>query len=229
MNSTGTIFSITGALLTTGLLGLLVSQQAALSCPCAEIKSAGGDRRDFTVSEGLAFKNSAVYKKEFETAIRDARRACQKHTGEKYLSIVSDIDETVLDNSSYFKEHKDGGWNEWRGWVVEARAPLLKPTADLLSWARKNGFAIFFITGRPENERKETVANLLRAGLAYDGLFMRPEGDKGSPSDMKTKYRKQIADMGFKTIVNLGDQYSDLTGGYSEDCEKLPNKLYFIP
>lgn len=34
--------------------------------------------------------------------------------------------------------------------------------------------------------------------------------------------------MGFKIVVNIGDQVSDLVGGYALDCEKLPNKMYFV-
>jgi hypothetical protein len=34
--------------------------------------------------------------------------------------------------------------------------------------------------------------------------------------------------MGFKIVVNIGDQDSDLAGGFALDGEKLPNKLYFV-
>ena len=34
---------------------------------------------------------------------------------------------------------------------------------------------------------------------------------------------------GYKIIENIGDQYSDLTGGYSAATYKLPNPFYYIP
>lgn len=168
------------------------------------------------------------YKSEFEKAVADARKACQKHIGEKMVAIVSDIDETVLDNSEYFKAHPDGSWEAWDEWIKEAKAPTLKPSAEFLAWARQNGFAVFFITGRNEKDRPGTIANLVKAGLSYDGLYMRGDKDSSRAENMKAIYRKQIEDMGFKIIVSIGDQYSDLVGGYVEDCEKLPNKMYFI-
>ena len=227
MKSSGTIFSITKLSLSMAI-GFAVSAQALFACPCSEIKIPALGK-DFSISEGLAFMKTDGYKKEFDKAIADAREICEKHKGEKNLAIVSDIDETVLDNSKFFATQKQPGWEGWDKWVDSADDMTLKPTAEFLGWARKNGIAVFFITGRSENERKDTIANLVKAGIAYDGLYMRPDNDHSPAEDMKTIYRKQIAEMGFKTIVSIGDQFSDLAGGYAEDCEKLPNKMYFIP
>ena len=229
MNSRDTRASITIPALIACVMSLLACSQVAVACPCGEIKAPESTTRSFTIPDGLAYMKSPDYKKEFARAVSNAKQACRKHLGEKDVSIVSDIDETVLDNSPYFIENPNSAWTEWNKWMVESKAPPLKPTADFLAWARKNGFAVFLITGRSENARKDTIANLLRAGIVYDGLYMRPVGEHVSTQSMKTQWRKQIADLGFKTIVNIGDQYSDLVGGYAEDCEKLPNKLYYVP
>ncbi|MBX9688660.1 MAG: HAD family acid phosphatase [Candidatus Obscuribacterales bacterium] len=202
--------------------------QTASACPCHEVKVPSGPANDFTPKEGMEFRKTAQYKKEFSQAIADAKKACMKHLGEKDLAIVSDIDETVLDNQEYFKTHEKFAWEEFNNWVEEAKAPTLKQTADFLAWARKNGFAIFFITGRGEIDRRGTINNLVKRNIAYDGLYMRPTGDDSVAEDMKSRFRKKIQDMGYNIIVNIGDQYSDLAGGLSEDCEKLPNKMYFI-
>ncbi len=104
----------------------------------------------------------------------------------------------------------------------------MKQTAELLDWARKKGFAIFFVTGRPESLRAATIRNLVRNGIAYDGLYLRADKDNRSAIDVKTEIRRKIELMGFKVVVNIGDQVSDLVGGYAVDCEKLPNKIYFV-
>lgn len=178
---------------------------------------------------GLLFSHTKAYKQEFSQAIKDAKAAIQKHAGEKNLAIVSDIDETMLDNRAFFEKNPEFHWKEFDKWVNEAKAPSLKHTTSMLESARKKGIAIFLITGRMELLRAGTIANLVNNNIAYDGLYMRPDGNKAPAEEIKTAYRKKIEDMGFKIILNIGDQYSDLAGDHSEDCEKLPNKLYFIP
>ena len=183
-------------------------------------------------AEGLAYAKTDEYKKEFSNAVEEARKACEKHLkehpGERNMAVVADIDETVLDNRPYFETAKEFDWDKFVVWVEESKAPSLKQTVDFLDWARKNGFAIFLVTGRPENLRAATIRNMVRNGIAYDGLYLRAKDDKRSAIEVKSAVRKQIEEMGFKIVVNIGDQVSDLVGGYAVDCEKLPNKIYFV-
>ena len=227
MKSNSTAFGINIKSIILAGLSILLALPAAVSCPCTELK-VPEERPELSIKEGLDFSKSSQYKKEFSAAVADARKACEKHLGEKNLAIVSDIDETVLSNIPYFKTHADIGWDDWQTWLDSEGSTILKPTADWLAWARKKGFAIFFITGRKESDRMHTINNLIKAGIDYDGLYMRPDGNKAPAAEMKTKFRTDIENMGFKIIVSIGDQYSDLAGGHAEDCEKLPNKLYFI-
>lgn len=227
MKPNSTVFGIAIKSFLFSSLSILLAIPASFSCPCNELKPESRGP-DISAKDGLAYMKTAEYKKEFSKAIADARKACEKHLGEEHLAIVSDIDETVISNKEYFEKHLETGWSDWDEWLHSEKGTLLKPTADWLAWARKKGFAIFFITGRSEIDRKYTIGNLVKQGLNYDGLYMRPNGDKSPAAEMKSKFRKQIEDMGFKIIVSIGDQWSDLEGGYAEDCEKLPNKLYFI-
>jgi hypothetical protein len=41
--------------------------------------------------------------------------------------------------------------------------------------------------------------------------------------------RRTITRRGYRILANLGDQLSDLTGGYAERRYKLPNPMYFTP
>lgn len=71
--------------------------------------------------------------------------------------------------------------------------------------------------------------NLIKCGIAYDGLYMTRDQDKDlTAAQVKPPLRKAIEDLGFKIVVNIGDQWSDLVGGHAEHCIKLPNKLYFV-
>lgn len=224
MQHLGTIFNTTRIICLSFCATIAFSNQA-ISCPCSEIKVPESGP-EFAVAEGLSYMKTPEYRKEFSRAISSAYQACRKHKGEDNLAIVSDIDETVLSNKEYFENNQN--WDNWDNWESKSSAPVLKPTAEFLAWARKNGFVIFFITGRREKDRAVTIKNLAKAGIAYDGLYLRGDNDDSPAQTMKVAYRKQIEKMGFKIIVSIGDQYSDLAGGHAEDCEKLPNKIYFI-
>jgi predicted secreted acid phosphatase len=202
----------------------------AMACPCSEIPKPDPNKPELVRDAGIKYTYTAEYRKQFADAIADARKAVVEHMNEARPAVVADIDETILDNREEFETHPDFKWAEFERWMQKADAPTLKPTADFLGWARKQGFAVFLITGRPEHDRAATIQNLVRRGIAYDALYMRPGDDmKDVAEEVKTAWRKKIEDMGFKVVVNIGDQFSDLYGGYSIDCEKLPNKMYYIP
>jgi predicted secreted acid phosphatase len=202
---------------------------SAIGCPCSEIPKPQAPAEPLDQPAGLEFTHTPEYTKEFDAAIDGAKQAITKHAGEPKVAVVADIDETLLDNRPYFEKHLHSEWNQFHGWIDDAASPPLKPTADLLAWARDKGYAVFLITGRSENERLPTIENLLKQHIAYDGLYMRHNGDKRLAEVMKTEHREAIENMGFKIIMSIGDQFSDLYGGHAEDCEKLPNKMYFIP
>lgn len=215
-----------------GLLATVLSASSSSACPCSDFAPPKGDHLTASVSvkKGLQFSETPEYKQQFEEAIKAAKEACLKHDKQERLAIVSDIDETLLDNRDYFRtqlQAKDP-WAEFPSWVKQSKAPVLQQTADFLAWARKEGMAIFLVTGRTEDLRSDTIANLIHAGISYDGLYMRQVGDRRSAVDVKTEYRKGIEKSGFKIIVNIGDQPSDLLGEQSANCHLLPNEMYSI-
>lgn len=211
--------------------GNLALTPSANACPCSEVKPLEKVPAD-DLQGGLKFGESPEYKKEFDTAIKSAKKYVEdylkENKGERNLAIVSDIDETLLDNRPCLKDLKEWNWDQFHKWIAQAEAPTL-PTAEFLAWARKNGIAIFFVTGRTEKNRAATIKNLVFRNVAYDGLYLRAPGDKRKAGEMKTEYRKQIEDLGFKIVLNIGDQVSDLSGGHSQECTKLPNKMYYVP
>ena len=89
---------------------------------------------------------------------------------------------------------------------------------------------VFLISGRRPSQREATVANLKRYGITQvQGLYLRPEEDKNpSTVPFKSAARQAITDQGYRIILNIGDQWSDLEGGFSERRYKLPNPFYYI-
>lgn len=230
------LYKMSRFLLMVALSALLSYPAAAHAFPSSQARRY--EKAPFAVGNevGLQFMKTDAYKNEFNTAIEGAYAACRQFMKqppspqEKRVrpAVVADIDETLLDNREHFKAHKEFSWPAFESWIHEAKAPALDKTADFLQWARDNGFAVFLVTGRREGLRSSTIANLVHAKVAYDGLLMRKDGDKRGAESVKSELRKQIEDLGFTVVVNIGDQYSDLSGGYAIDCEKLPNRIYFV-
>jgi len=115
-------------------------------------------------------------------------------------------------------------------WIVLARAEPIRPVRELARFARSQGVAVFLLTGRPERLRAATEANLKAAGYEWTAVLLKPDA-LNSPSavDFKAPERKKLIDQGYVIVVNIGDQISDLDGGYAERTYKLPNPFYFVP
>ena len=186
--------------------------------------------------------SSGAYEAEFARVVGDATTWLEQRAKlVERPAIVLDIDETSLSNWSAYKVNGwarvvNGPCNLERGpcglraWQDAARAPALKPTLSLVKRARTLGVAVFFITGRPANLRDATERNLRAEGYEWDGVVLLPEGASfKSASDFKAPERRRLAEQGYTILISIGDQESDLAGGFAERTFKLPNPVYFIP
>jgi len=157
-------------------------------------------------------------------------------------AIVLDIDETSLSN---WRGYRLNGWARIlagpcdlergpcgiRAWQAMHLATAIVPTRRLVARARELGVAVFFITGRPAQFQGETETNLREQGYTWDGLFLLPQnfGHMTSAADFKAPARRRIVEEGYTIVLNMGDQESDLAGGFAERGFKLPNPVYFLP
>jgi HAD superfamily, subfamily IIIB (Acid phosphatase) len=158
-------------------------------------------------------------------------------------AVVFDIDETALSNWEALKANDfgriyNGGCDRLPhgpcgliAWDQRAQSTVIQPTMDVFTTARDSGAAIFFITGRGESQRAATDRNLQAVGYTgYTQLIMEPPGAHYiSAADFKAPQRAQIEQQGYTIIANLGDQPSDLDGGFAERTYQLPNPFYRIP
>ena len=91
---------------------------------------------------------------------------------------------------------------------------------------------VFFITGRADKYRAATVKNLEAAGYeGWRGLSLRVGPELAmSTVDYKSAERKKIMAAGYRIIMSVGDQWSDLDGSpRAEVSVKLPNPFYYLP
>ena len=94
--------------------------------------------------------------------------------------------------------------------------------------ARRLGVSVFFITGVPESQRAVTERNLQTQGFAnWQQLILRsPSLSSQSVDTYKSNARAQ----GYKLVLNVGVQWSDLKGNpEAEFSAKYRDPYYFLP
>ena len=143
----------------------------------------------------------------------------------KPLAIVTDIDETVLDNSPYDVKQslvgKDYEQKSWEEWTAMAKADTVPGARSFLKYAASKGVRIFYLTNRAETERKGTLANLVQKDFpdaVNEQLIL-----KGPVSSKETR-RQAIAEK-YQIIMLLGDNLSDFSSLFDKkpSDERLKN------
>ena len=196
------------------------------------------------------YKCSGEYERDFRQVIDQAisyvlKRTDQIAKGSQGIkpAIVLDIDETSLSNWAELEADdfgfilngpctlvKDDPCGD-HAWELRSKATALD-TIRLFNEAKKLNVAIFFISGRVDTPptREATEQNLINAKYSgWTEVMLRPNKD-GTVEQFKTAMRQKIEDtMHYTIIANVGDQYSDLRGGHSEQVFKVPNPFYLIP
>ena len=188
------------------------------------------------------YLTSGGYDRDFAAVVDQAKAYLeQRAKGGGKLAIVLDIDETSLSNWTAYKLNGyaritggecnlEKGPCGLRAWQAMAQSPALKPTLELDRLARSKGVEVFFISGRPAELRDATERNLRAAGYDWNGLIIyAPGAHFDSAVDFKAGERKKLTEQGYTIVLNMGDQDSDLKGGFAERTFKLPNPVYFIP
>lgn len=185
-------------------------------------------------TELTKYHDSGDYMHDIDNVIKHALSYVQlrlEQPHNKKMAIVLDIDETSLSNYDDMQKMGFGGSiQDIRQAEDRAKDPAILPTLQLYRFAKTNGISVFFITGRFEEERTVTAANLKSAGYDnWDGLILRGKRYEVVPAEVyKTAMRKQLEQNGYDIILNIGDQKSDLIGGYADKTFKLSNPFYFI-
>jgi len=185
---------------------------------------------------------SGRYAAEVARVVAQARAYLEERAGAVAKpAIVLDIDETSLSNWTAYRLNGwgrivNGGCDLERGpcgvraWQALARSEALPPTRALVQRAHELGVAVFFLSGRPAELQAATERNLREQGYTWDQVVIQPAGSHfDSAVEFKAPERRKIEERGYTILFSLGDQESDLAGGFAERTFKLPNPVYFLP
>ena len=199
-------------------------------------------------SAGIANKVSSPYISEMHSIESSTLTSLPAVDPALHKAIVFDADDTTLwtydmeDNLMHF--NFDPALQAT--WVFGKLFPATPGMVDFVAAVEAKGYAIFGITGRRAVQEDATVENLQDVGYtAFDNenfytKWNEPQATN-KPSyvacvatcttvEYKANTRKHIEqDLGYDITLNIGDQFSDLQGGYADQALKLPNPTYYLP
>jgi len=182
------------------------------------------------------------------------------HKAHGKKAIILDVDDTTLATWNY-EVASNWAFNPTTNaqYVTGQLFPAVPGMVDLVAQAAREGYAIFFLTGRPASQEAATLGDLTSDGVGVDagyvapttlsdgedGLFTKPavagypaylqaacaSDPNGSCTTIhyKSATRAHIESLGYDIVANFGDQFSDLTGGFADKAFKMPNPNYFLP
>ena len=193
-------------------------------------------------------------------AAAGTRYLAHPHHTDRTRAIVLDVDDTTLATWNY-EVASNWAYNPTTNaeYVNGQRFPAVPGMVGMVTAAEREGYAIFYLTGRPQSQEAATLGNLTADNVGVDadypkpttlrdgedGLFTKPAvadypdylrtACAGDPNGActtvhyKSATRAHIESLGYDIVGNFGDQYSDLKGGFADRTFKLPNPNYFLP
>ncbi|GAA5185565.1 HAD family acid phosphatase [Rugosimonospora acidiphila] len=209
---------------------------------------------------GMASGDSNYAKEVRSVEASGQRWLASAHHSRGTKAIVLDVDDTALLNWNY-EVFSNWAYNPTTNatFVNNQQFPAVFGMVDLVRAAQREGYAIFYLTGRPADQEAATLGNLTSDGIGVDagypgptvlrdgedGLFTKPAAAnypgylKAACTDdpngacttvhYKSATRAHLESLGYDLVANFGDQDSDLAGGHADRTFKLPNPNYYLP
>jgi len=170
-------------------------------------------------------QNAAEYKALCFQAYNTASMKVDQYNlvpGKKY-ALITDIDETVLDNSAYQAHRSILGMGfdqeSWSEWVDMAEADSVPGACSFLKHAKQKGIEIFYITNRAEKERSATLKNLRNFGFPdADSIHLFAKQNTSSKED-----RRKTVMANYEIVLLCGDDLCDFNGLFDKKTSQERN------
>ena len=127
----------------------------------------------------------------------------------KPFAIITDVDETFLDNSPYAvtqgEKGKDFDDATWANWTAKASAKAYPGSLDFFKYAASKNVKIFYITNRNENDKIGTLKNLKNLGFPNaDEQFVVVRSTTSDKEERRNAVLKN-----YNVVLYLGDNLGD--------------------
>jgi len=135
--------------------------------------------------------------------------ALKNKPGKQKLAIITDLDETILNNSyseaQLIKDGKEYSNQLWKDWIRQSAATGVPGAVEFLQMAQKKGIVIFYISNRDKTDVANTLINLKKLQLPYADtshmLFLSNTSSK--------EPRRQLVMSRYNVVMLLGDNLND--------------------
>lgn len=185
-------------------------------------------KREYSIQALLWQQQSAEYKALAHQAFNLAKIYLDKvrtNNHKKPAAIITDIDETILNNTPYtarmVRDDVNYTKKTWTDWEKEERAKAIPGALEFFKYANSKGVKIFYISNRSEEQKEETMQNLIKAGFPkVDAMHVLLRTDTSG----KQK-RRDIVLENHHVVLLLGDNLSDFSKMFDNKSTKDRNNL----
>jgi 5'-nucleotidase (lipoprotein e(P4) family) len=138
-----------------------------------------------------------------------------KQPSPKPYAVITDLDETLLDNSPYDAQlainNQDYSSKSWKAWTAKAICDTVPGGPAFFKYAALKGVEVFYITNRDEDERAGTLKNLQLYNLPNaDNAHLIMRADHNSSKES----RRQAVMQTHHVILLFGDNLADFDALY---------------
>ena len=182
--------------------------------------------REHSISAVLWQQKSAEYRALSYQAFNIAtmRITRMESTSDNPLAIVTDLDETVLDNSPFngmqIKEDQDFDLEDWFEWGKLQNANALPGAVQFFNLADSLGIEVFYISNRNEEQLDETIANLKTLNLPNadtSHVFLKTNTSE------KQERRNRVLE-NYEVMLYMGDNLSDFSSVFDNQSTESRNQ-----
>ncbi|GGH67633.1 5'-nucleotidase (lipoprotein e(P4) family) [Filimonas zeae] len=205
-----------------GLLLCSCASQKPQATATAESKLVPDGKLWASLFQQRAAEYKALCLQAYNIAQLRLEQAIRQRTNGKPLAVVTDVDETFLDNSPYDVKQalagKDYENNSWQQWTSLGQADSLPGALRFFKYAADNQVTVFYITNRGEAERAGTTQNLLKYGFPFADNNHIILKQPGSPSSKES--RRQDVLKNYDIVLLLGDNLADFSTLFDSKSEE---------
>ncbi|KGL64275.1 5'-nucleotidase, lipoprotein e(P4) family [Polaribacter sp. Hel1_85] len=184
--------------------------------------------KEHTIQAVLWQQNAAEYRALTYQAYNLARIQLDniliKNEFKKPIAIVTDIDETLLDNSPYAGKQveldEDYSTIRWTEWVKKEQAKSIPGALSFFNYAKSKNVTIFYISNRSSKQTKETIKNLKVKGFPFaDKAHVILKNIDNQKETRRNRVRKT-----HEIVLFLGDNLTDFSSVFENQSTFQRNK-----
>jgi len=158
----------------------------------------------------------AISYQNYNLAKMNLDRFLASYSGSKPVAIVTDMDETITDNSVYqaFLVGQDFGYSSktWGPWIAAAQAKAIPGAVEFFNYAKQKGVETFYVSNTKMEFLEGAKKKLTALGFPYVDdkhmLFRTKSSDKQD--------RRDIVAKDYEIALLLGDNLNDFLSVFAK-------------